>query len=904
MFSNNKEVVSDQIQIDAFVSEAYAETYIKQVFFNSNSNSVELSVELPNKKGVQFIDFEVEIKDKKVKSKLITKEKAEEKYSDAISQGNTGIYCEYNKEYDIYIIHLGNIEPNTKVYFKSHFLQSLISHDLNYFFRLMDHFPFPKFNNRLDNNNYNFYNYYESPGQMTENYNIKIHFQTSSPITISEQNIEANSLTIRNRFNEDKTKYEIEIYFKAKKQEIINSNSLYGSNFINKPILVSFEFQIEDYKKPKLYKQYNPINDETTYLLSYFKTIIDEDDNSNNQISQSFPGLYYFIIDQSGSMSGRPIKLVIQTLKVFLLSLPKGSYFQLIGFGTDFKPYSDYPLSYTKDNVNKTILEIEKLGNMGGTNLFDPLEYVYNNLKSNENLHLPQHIFILTDGYTEQKQKVLDIIENNNNNCQVYPYGIGNDFDQDFIRTAGECGHGSYKFINDIENLNGVINEQLKKCMRAYYSKVKFTVEKNNNNEIIYDFYRNEFILENQLVNYSFIMKGKTCGNISIKCNYNDFNEIFNFDENKILNLKDGDILSKITIHSLIQKGEGDNFSQEEKIKKIAKKYQILCQYTSLYAEIENSDKILNPNLQKIQIISSNTNNNKGGGTLFGNINPYSNNGLFGNNSIFGNNKLNLFAPYGSSSANHNPLFGNNTQQQQQNLFVYNNNPYGPSSASQSSIFGNNYNNLNNSSNNTNYKSTGFFNYNNINNNQSNNLLNNNNSQSNSLFNNNNKQSNSIFNNIGIFGNNNAQKINDEKNHFRAEICKDEKKEKSNIFFSFSDINESNNNQMNINNVENNIDNPDKILENIVLNLDIINECWEENNITKYVLDLKKSIYENVKNIVENNNIATTFVILFYILNDRKEKINEYLNIINKAKRFLFNNGFSYEFILSKIQIN
>ena len=100
---------------------------------------------------------------------------------------------------DKYIIHLGNIEPNTKVYFKSHFLQSLISNDLNYFYQLMDHFPYP---------NYNSY-------QKTINsYKIKINFQTSSPITILEEKINADNSTIRHRFNKDKTKYEIELFFK------------------------------------------------------------------------------------------------------------------------------------------------------------------------------------------------------------------------------------------------------------------------------------------------------------------------------------------------------------------------------------------------------------------------------------------------------------------------------------------------------------------------------------------------------------------------------------------------------------------------------------------------------------------------------------------------------------------
>jgi hypothetical protein len=38
---------------------------------------------------------------------------------------------------------------------------------------------------------------------------------------------------------------------------------------------------------------------------------------------------------------------------------------------------------------------------------------------------------------------------------------MGNDFDKEFIRTAGELGYGSYKFINDIENLSVTINQQL-----------------------------------------------------------------------------------------------------------------------------------------------------------------------------------------------------------------------------------------------------------------------------------------------------------------------------------------------------------------------------------------------------------------------------------------------------------
>ena len=99
-----------------------------------------------------------------------------------------------------------------------------------------------------------------------------------------------------------------------------------------------------------------------------------------------------------------------------------------------------------------------------------------------------------------------------------------------------------------------------------------------------------------------------------------------------------------------------------------------------------------------------------------------------------------------------------------------------------------------------------------------------------------------------------------------------------------------------------NINNTD-ILEDLIMSLDIIEGSWEENEITSTILNMKENIYTQVKNLVSINKIAVTFVVLFYILNDKKEKISEYSNIINKAKTFLVNNNFSYENIISKINL-
>ena len=942
-----------EMQMEVYVNEVYAETYIKQIYENINSYPIELIVDLPNKNGIQFADFEVEIGDKKVKSKVIAKEKAEEKYSDAISSGNTGIYSEYNKNLDKYIIHLGNIEPNTKVYYTSHFLQNIISNDLNYLFRVLDQLPLPASNANFQNETY--YN------------KIKIHFQTSSPLTMIEQNIQGNNLKIKNKFSEDRTKYEIELISKGTIKNNVYGNSLFSSNndYIDRFPELSFMFQTHDYKEPRLYKQYDPKNNETTYLLSFFKTIHDENNNNKDEITKTSPGLYYFVIDQSGSMSGYPMSLVIKTLKVFMQSLSKGSYYQLIGFGSNYKPYSNEPLSYTKENVNKTIQDIENLqGDMGGTDLYNPLEFIYNNYEKDEKLYLPQHVFILTDGYSNNRQQILNIIEKNNSKYQVYAFGIGKDYDADFIRTAGECGFGSYRFIEDISNLSVVINKQLTKCMRVYYDKAKFKVE-NNNNEIIYDFYRNEFMLENQLVNYSFIMKGKTNGNIEIKNCYNEYGkelcDIFKFNENKIFEFKDGDILAKITMHNLIQKGKGKDFSEEEKIIKNAKKYQILCQYSSLYAEIQNTHSVQEGNLQAIQLqeninISKNTgglfgnnnNNPNNGGSLFGDYNNTG--GLFGNNNNNSNNTVGLFGNNNNNSNNTVGLFGNNNNNPNNtrsifvNLNNYSNaNGFFPGKINNSnnsgSLFGNNNNNSNNTEANYSNNAGSLFGNNNNNSNSSGSLFGNNNTNntggnhSYNIFGNNNNYSNnavglfgSNYNNSNnskaLFGNNNTSNLFG-KNNNTVSLFSNNNIINNDIFenpfgnttsdpalnadeiMCGENMCDENMYDENISDAKKSIDaNQSDILENIIMSLDICEGCWEENQYTKEILDMKSNIYSQVKKLTGNNKIAVTFTILFYILNDRKESIPIYSNIINKAKTFLVQNNLSYEYIKSNIQIS
>ena len=114
-----------------------------------------------------------------------------------------------------------------------------------------------------------------------------------------------------------------------------------------------FLFRTEKMNIPMLYSQYDPETKETAFCLNYIyssknlkKIPIPEKPDQDNKISyyskyqenlmNETPGLFIFLIDQSGSMRGNSINLVKKALTLFIQSLPAKSFFQLIGLSSYF----------------------------------------------------------------------------------------------------------------------------------------------------------------------------------------------------------------------------------------------------------------------------------------------------------------------------------------------------------------------------------------------------------------------------------------------------------------------------------------------------------------------------------------------------------------------------------------
>ena len=558
------------IEIDSKVNELFSKTIVIQKFKNQSESPIELKIYVYKNDNLLFSSFNAKIGDSiSVKSKVIKKEKAEMKYTDSISSGNAAIFVSEDPlDKERIIINMGNIPANEEVIFTSEFIQ-FVETSKSREFEMFRNLPI-----------------FQGKSEEYHNQSLKgtINIKTQNKIIKIEKEILMKELKINEEkyLNEEKNNYFISYeidnlpkFSRYNKDNYIPSSKIYFELDLNQQL-----------KEPLIYCQKSILNDnELNYVINY--TIQTTKTNDDLDIS---PALFIFLIDQSGSMSGSRIRIASKGLKLFLQSLPPKSYYQIIGFGSDFKTYDETPKEYTQEEILKSMQIIDNLrANLGGTDIYSPLKYVYDSYKEHDKINLPRNIFLLTDGEIDDKKKTLDLIYNNSSKYSIYSIGIGNSFDEDLIKNAGIIGKGSYNFCRDIEQINSIIVKEINKATSPFCSNTNIKSSLDDKNLIKNKSIQN-IMRDNQNINLYYIINNKEINDkINIEISHLENEEKIEKKYEIVPKyLSEGEELSKLIINSYLN----DNNLEEEEETKMALKYQIFRKNTSLFAEIELSDKV------------------------------------------------------------------------------------------------------------------------------------------------------------------------------------------------------------------------------------------------------------------------------------------------------------------------
>ena len=143
---------------------------------------------------------------------------------------------------------------------------------------------------------------------------------------------------------------------------------------------------------------------------------------------------FVFLVDRSGSMSGTFIRSAGETLVLFLKSLPEGSYFNIIGFGSSYEKLFEESVPYSQDTLDKATKHAQTVtANWGGTELLPPLRHIFS-VKALSGL--PRQVFVLTDGSVSNTNSCIQEVKKNVNTARYV----------DFLTTVQYC-FGEQGFI-------------------------------------------------------------------------------------------------------------------------------------------------------------------------------------------------------------------------------------------------------------------------------------------------------------------------------------------------------------------------------------------------------------------------------------------------------------------------
>ena len=566
----------NSINIITHINELMTQTEVTQYFKNTTKVPIELEIVLPKLTNCNITKFEMIKNNEKIISKLLEKEKAKEKYNDTLAEGNFG-FISYNEDYENKIF-LGNISPNEEIELKTFYFGHTITKDLSY----QASFPvvFPKFimSNSDKIGKFDEYKYEK------EVINGKIYINARSKITRLIISASKNFSKIKKKFSKDKKMAEIDIYKEDFSDKDIPGIVLFRTEKINDDVLYfqcdprknkSYYILQKTLDKPEFIKEFVEEIDEDENLDYYSLVHIKEENNAQKEC-------YIFLLDQSGSMSGERIDLSCKSLLLFLQSLNENCYFQLIGFGSDSKFFSDKPLEYNKENVKALMDIIKQLGaDRGGTELYEPLYKIYTDKIYNE-YDMKKNIILLTDGELFDKEKVINLIGANSNEFIFNSIGIG-DCDKDLIERTALIGNGYSYYISNLNELNSVVISLLEKSQNSLVinciTDQKCIIEDDNK----------KLINKNDYFTHGFILDDINMKNIEFTIKIKDKEIKTSFNKDIIVRLPDGDNLGKLIV---------DNYLKSEKCLdsatkiNLSKEYNILTDQTSFYAAIINEKQI------------------------------------------------------------------------------------------------------------------------------------------------------------------------------------------------------------------------------------------------------------------------------------------------------------------------
>ena len=163
----------------------------------------------------------------------------------------------------------------------------------------------------------------------------------------------------------------------------------------------------------------------------------------------------FFVVDNSGSMSGAPINACKDLIKEALTHLNPSDRFTVMRFSDNVSTLSATPLANTKQNIQKAVRYVDEMHGMGGTEMLSGIRRALEGKPGKGRIRI---VFFLTDGYIGNDREILAAVkENNEANARLFSLGVGSSVNRYLLSGMARLGRGKVQYVRYDEDPAPVI---------------------------------------------------------------------------------------------------------------------------------------------------------------------------------------------------------------------------------------------------------------------------------------------------------------------------------------------------------------------------------------------------------------------------------------------------------------
>ena len=424
-------VALQSVNVEADFNNLLCEVNICQKYKNLESVNIEAVYTFPLTSSAVLLDLTIKTRTKVLKGTVIEKSEAEDRYEDAITDGDTAIMLEQVGP-GLYTMNIGNIQPEEEVEITLTYGELYKWQDGSLRFLLPTTIA-PRYGNP------------ESVGlepHQTPEYDLLIDNPFSITVTatglLAEASFECPSHGVQIERVSDKT--------------VITLNS--GENLMDR----DFVLNIRSASKEKSYTLVGPDVDGYVMQASFQPRF--------PQVDHPSPRCFTIVVDCSGSMGGDSIAQARIALNEILNLLRPHDLFNVTCFGSHYSMLFPAPVKAENQNLMKARNLLEVLdADMGGTEIGKALTAAMRTMSA---IKFQKDVLLITDGEVWEWEAVVDRVKASG--VRFFTVGVGSSVSESFVRQLADVTGGACELVSPNE---GMVDKIVRHFKRIYYPRAE-----------------------------------------------------------------------------------------------------------------------------------------------------------------------------------------------------------------------------------------------------------------------------------------------------------------------------------------------------------------------------------------------------------------------------------------------